>query len=312
MEAIDSGVMREICDELPMGFFLLNDEKEIYFWNHWLVEKTGITVEQALTSTLPQLIPDVDSRRFDWAVEEVLKNNIPQVMSNALNEYLLPIHLENSAYDEIQHMQQQIKIIPIERDGNRYAAVMISDITDSVLQKQTLIKMAVRLEQDSFHDPLTNAYNRRYMWNWLEKNMHLGAREGFTIGCCAFDLDNFKKVNDVYGHDRGDQVLVSFSKLLMDSKRASSLIVRIGGEEFAALLPMASLRDTILYAHRVKVTLCEQSIAGFEVGEITTSMGCSVWMPTDAVSCDELLKSADELLYLAKGAGRNCVKPDLT
>lgn len=308
----DELIMKEVCQELPMGVFVVKQDKTICFWNKWLVDKAKIKSEQALGKTLVELIPNIDTKRFDWAIEGAIENNIPQVMSNTLNEYLIPIHIDNSAYDSIQHMQQQIKIIPVSSEDAKFAAVMITDITDLVLQKQTLVKMAIRLEQDSYHDPLTGAYNRRYMWDWIDRNMHLASREKFSIGCCAFDLDNFKSVNDSYGHDKGDRVLQDFCKILNESKRRSSLIVRVGGEEFVALLPIATLKDAVGYANRVKSMISETSIAGFKKGQITTSIGCAEWDPSDPISSEELLKKADDMLYKAKDAGRNCIMPQLS
>lgn len=307
---LDKLVMKEVCEELPMGVFIINKERKICFWNKWLIEKTEILSEEAIGKTLEELIPSIDSKRFNWAVEGAIENSIPQVMSNTLNEYLIPIHLDNTAYDNIQHMQQQIKIIPVNSENQCFAAVMVSDITDLVLQKQTLVKMAIRLEQDSYHDPLTGAYNRRYMWDWIDRNVHLAARESFSIGCCAFDLDHFKSINDSFGHDRGDLVLKKFCEILNDSKRRSSLIVRVGGEEFISLMPMATLKDTIGYAYRVRKIINNSSIAGFDKGKITASIGCASWEPGDPISPEELLKKADDMLYKAKSSGRNCVMPE--
>lgn len=157
-------------------------------------------------------------------------------------------------------------------------------------------------------DQLTGLYNRRCFEGQLEKFMHR-ARDPETshsLAMVMIDLDNFKPVNDTYGHGAGDQVLVEVAAILRSSVRRSDLPCRLGGDEFALLL-------TDLTAAQAEARCLEvcRRVAAMDPPEegatvrITTSMGGVMFLPGEGAA--ELLERADQELYRAKDAGRNCL-----
>lgn len=157
--------------------------------------------------------------------------------------------------------------------------------------------MAV-LSDEAMTDPLTGLCNRRGFTLLVDK-----CCDGALQCAIALDIDHFKKINDCFGHDAGDAVLVRLAGLLRQMCRAGDIISRFGGEEFVIMLPQTSLVDAARTAERIRE---EVSATTFPfVGAMTVSAGVAAL--ADCGYQDELLRRADEALYEAKGAGRNTV-----
>ena len=134
------------------------------------------------------------------------------------------------------------------------------------------------------------------------------------LALVLFDADMFKNVNDRYGHPAGDRVLVDLADALRDSFRIVDTVARLGGEEFAVLLPSTGEEEALAGAERLRALVATRLVAS-DAGEIayTVSAGVAVLAPSAggerdaAAGIDDLIKRADQALYLAKGRGRNCV-----
>lgn len=161
-----------------------------------------------------------------------------------------------------------------------------------------------QLDQQAKSDPLTGLANRRAM----EERLQAWQRLGTPFSVISLDIDHFKRVNDTFGHDTGDDVLRQFADLLRQSCRERDLPCRVGGEEFILLLPEASLRTAAEVAERFRAR--QEATPIDPVGQITVSLGVVHWSPRGGRSVQDVLKRADELLYQAKQAGRNRVMAD--
>lgn len=161
-------------------------------------------------------------------------------------------------------------------------------------------------------DPLTNTYNRSYLMSLLEK---LVLRLPFTrqsLSVIMIDIDDFKKVNDSYGHLVGDEVLRVFSERIRGILREDNPLCRLGGEEFVVISERTDLEDAVRIAERIRLTVSSTPLstqAGL-VG-VTASFGVATTNESCGLSVDELLSCADERLYAAKAEGRNCVRSAL-
>jgi two-component system cell cycle response regulator len=158
-------------------------------------------------------------------------------------------------------------------------------------------------------DELTGLYNRRYVFAHL--NEHLGrlAEGAATTALMLFDVDHFKKVNDRYGHPAGDGVLREMAERAVRQVRSVDLVGRLGGEEFVVVMPETSLSDALLVAERLRVAIADEPFTLREHGEklsVTVSVGVAM-TGAGVESMDSLLKRADDALYAAKNAGRNCI-----
>ncbi|MDD4911252.1 MAG: GGDEF domain-containing protein [Sideroxydans sp.] len=163
-----------------------------------------------------------------------------------------------------------------------------------------------RLEGLSITDPLTLLPNRRYFENTFKLEVAQSQRSATPLALAILDIDYFKQVNDTYGHDVGDQVLVHISTLLRRSTRAGNVIARVGGEEFALLLPNTKPSEALEIAERIRTNIEETSYShdGRRL-PVTVSIGISQVAYNEALEYS--YKLADEALYEAKNRGRNCV-----
>jgi len=163
-----------------------------------------------------------------------------------------------------------------------------------------------QLEELSFVDALTGLYNFRYMQRSLEIEMERTRRTELPTGLVMIDLDHFKNVNTLYGHECGNVVLAQFGKALKESVRVMDVPCRYGGEEFALILPGAALRESIAIAERLRENIGSNPVSfGTETVRITASFGVAVFRYTDECTVGEFLNRADRLLYEAKNSGRD-------
>jgi diguanylate cyclase (GGDEF)-like protein len=161
-----------------------------------------------------------------------------------------------------------------------------------------------RIEEMARRDPLTGAYNRRYLGEALSAEVARARRQASPLAAVMLDLDHFKQVNDRYGHAVGDAVLVVSGALLAGRVRPYDVVARYGGEEFVVLLPGASLTHAADMAERLREGFAGLVVPGFP-GRVTVSLGVAVLAAQG--TGEEMLSRADAALYRAKARGRDRV-----
>lgn len=159
-------------------------------------------------------------------------------------------------------------------------------------------------------DPLTQVYNRRGFTDAVSKEFSKYKRNDEVFSIILIDIDFFKRINDDYGHEAGDQVLIKFASVLRECTRDYDILARWGGEEFIVLLPNTQLKDAIKIANKYREVVRAQV---FSLGSISVrvSLTAGVANIQDYASIDECIKRADNLLYEGKALGRNQVLPML-
>ncbi len=155
-------------------------------------------------------------------------------------------------------------------------------------------------------DPLTGMFNRRGFAEACARVIEREAKAGRPVTVMIFDIDHFKSINDRFGHPAGDEILKLFSAVVVNSLRISDLSGRIGGEEFAALLPCA-LEEGVIVAERVRETFESSGIVD-ETGPVDTTVSIGVAGGPAGTELEVLLAAADTALYQAKRGGRNRVE----
>ena len=158
-------------------------------------------------------------------------------------------------------------------------------------------------------DQLTGLHNRRYMAGRLKALVERAGRGGEPVSVLALDIDHFKKINDGFGHDAGDEVLQEFAVRLASNVRANDIPVRQGGEEFLVVMPDTPIEDALRIAERIRLHVAGapfRILGGDEQLTVTISIGVATSRPGE-LQPDGLLKRADAAMYQAKQAGRNRV-----
>lgn len=168
-------------------------------------------------------------------------------------------------------------------------------------------KKEEKLEHLSKTDYLTKILNRRAFYSKANEMIKLSERYGNEIGLLIFDIDYFKKINDKYGHDTGDLVLVELCKELSKAIRTTDYFGRFGGEEFIILLPDISKDELLNFSEKIRIIVEKIRIKNLDVEDITftISIGATVLLKND--NLESLIKRADKAMYEAKNSGRNVV-----
>jgi diguanylate cyclase (GGDEF)-like protein/PAS domain S-box-containing protein len=168
-------------------------------------------------------------------------------------------------------------------------------------------KLRAELQEQAIRDPLTNVYNRRYMAEFLDKEIARAERESTPVSVVIMDMDNFKQFNDTYGHKCGDVVLQAFANFLMEHTRRGDVVCRYGGEEFVILMPNATLGIGYERAETWRRDFSETGIEYEGMNFFTTFSAGVACFPDHGSIGDALLQRADKALYYSKNTGRNRV-----
>lgn len=156
----------------------------------------------------------------------------------------------------------------------------------------------------SCYDPLTNLYNRRAFYQYGHPTLESAYDEKTSLACVMMDLDHFKIINDTYGHDTGDQVLLHIAHILTNNLREDDIIARWGGEEIVILLPNTTMSEASILMERIRLTLENTPLRTVKgMITVTASFGLSELIRNDTL--EHLLSRADQQLFIAKQAGRN-------
>ena len=190
-------------------------------------------------------------------------------------------------------------------DSHRRLAVIVGEHISLALAN---LRLREALRFQSIRDPLTGLFNRRYMEESLDRELHRALRNNTPLGVVMIDLDCFKQFNDRFGHAAGDTLLTKTGDFLRTQIRAEDIACRYGGEEFVLIMPGSSLEATRLRAEQVRKDMSRVRVehGGRSLGTITLSAGVAVF-PHDGLAAKTVLQAADEALYHAKSTGRDRV-----
>ena len=177
------------------------------------------------------------------------------------------------------------------------------------LEKQKSDAMAVEMEKMSREDPLTGLANRRYFDDVYLREWRRMQRDGVSLSVMFIDIDHFKRYNDYYGHQKGDECIQAVAKVIENqAKRAGDLAARYGGEEFVVVYPQTSADAIESIAERTLQEVRDSQIPHEKSQAskyVTVSIGVATVIPSKKLQSEDVLKRADAGLYLAKGRGRN-------
>ena len=160
-------------------------------------------------------------------------------------------------------------------------------------------------EEMSIRDGLTKLYNHQHFYSCLEKEFSRASRYQTPLSLVFFDIDNFKRINDNYGHTQGDTVLREIGKLTKGVARLSDVPARYGGEEFAVVLPNTNSAGALVVATRLGSIIREHQFECLDGEQVTISTGTSSFTGNSVQSCDQLVQLADKAMYKAKLLGKD-------
>ncbi len=194
-------------------------------------------------------------------------------------------------------------VVPVEISLGPAAADTVAVIRDVTERR----RMEAALEHRALHDPLTDLANRTLFFDRLRQAINTARRVGGRVALVMLDLDGFKSINDAYGHATGDDVLKALAGRLRKGLRATDTAARIGGDEFAVILPMVSSQVAVERMARRRLAIAQEPlIAGRKRVNLRVSAGIAMY-PEDGRDADTMLRHADAAMYSAKREGRSLV-----
>lgn len=182
--------------------------------------------------------------------------------------------------------------------------LLLQTVADQVAVAVSLARLFDQTQKQALTDVLTGCFNRRSFEMQLERELRTAKRDLQHLSLIMLDIDFFKRINDAFGHESGDETLRAIGDCLRTEVRGRDTAARYGGEEFAVILPETNEKRAILAAERLRAKICVLDIKG--VGHVTASFGVSTF-PLNGETRDELVIAADNALYEAKRQGRNRV-----
>ncbi|MCK5064791.1 MAG: diguanylate cyclase [Candidatus Fermentibacteraceae bacterium] len=247
---------------------------------------------------LDWMMAGMDGIEVCRAIRAMENENVCYIIMNSAREGSTSISeaLKAGANDYITKMTDSIELRARIGVGIRTAQLEME-----LVELNRQLKYLVRT------DGLTGLLNHAAILKELDMELDRGRRDGTSTSVLMLDLDKFKAVNDTYGHQAGDQVLLDFSRILVGKCRSFDRIGRYGGEEFLIVLPRTINEEAVLIAERIRLEIAEMNLDHVIQGlKITCSIGtCSAVLSVQHTSA--LVSAADASLYKAKEAGRNCV-----
>ncbi|WP_457624263.1 putative bifunctional diguanylate cyclase/phosphodiesterase [Persephonella sp.] len=305
------GYAREILKKLrkiypyDVFFFIFEEDGtvRVYLFTGYRMDKT---TERAVIQALKEKTGIPPQKKIEF--EEI------QITGRTRKKHFRQIHIETHSF-----LQDSPGI------GGVLGLVVLSEsrltkkeenILNSILSIMTLVTGSSRalsraiteLEYYAGHDPLTGLYNRRIFEDLLRYEVSRAQRKNYHFSLILIDLDNFKYINDTYGHHTGDMVLKSVADILESSIRDGDLVARIGGDEFVIMLSETPLEQAIQVAERIRKNLEENRICTMDGSVISVSASLGVVeFPTHGRTKEELLIVVDNALYRAKDMGKNKV-----
>lgn len=214
----------------------------------------------------------------------------------------VPLMAQNDIYG-LLHIEVQGKHTTLLDENKRLLLTAFAELTALALAN---VRLRENLRHQSIRDPLTGLYNRRYLEDFLFKQLHQAERSKSPFAVMMLDLDHFKKINDTWGHEAGDAVLKEFSHILQEDIRLGDLAARYGGEEFLIVFYDITLEAAKMRAESIRLSISKLQVnyGAQPIGQVTVSIGLAMY-PADGKTPSELIEAADKALYQAKKNGRN-------
>lgn len=286
--------LRAILQNAHDAFIAIDEDGMVLEWNRQAEQLLGWSRMEAIGQELAELIVPSDQRDFHRrgmrhfmnGGEAVLINNRVELNALRRDGHELPVEMT------VGHVKR--------RQGHMFIA-FLHDITERLAFRNSLEEMALT-------DILTGLPNRRAFTQKLPEAMARAVREP-QMGLLFMDIDGFKSVNDKYGHEAGDELLIQFAQRLTDAVRDVDTVARLAGDEFTVILERLhgladaqAVADKVLAAMRLPFPLRAATV------NVSTSIGVSMFDPGQSITQDDLVARADGAMYAAKNAGKNRVE----
>ena len=288
MQALQQQDFRALVDNHPKAIMLATREPRILYVNEKFRSVTGYRSDEVLGQPPSVLSSGFHSREFYQSMWRAIGHK-------GRWEGLVWNRRKNG-----ETYPQWLMIYPVEHENHRFYAGVFMDVGDMTADDERLASLA-------YYDPLTELPNRALFQEFLKARVSQRAKDGQAFAVLYIDLDFFKSVNDLHGHDCGDRVLQQAALCIQSVLRRGDVVARLSGDEFAAIIELRNDDDLQSVCQRMVQSFRAPVIVDHREYFLSSSVGAAVY-PDHGSQASELLQNADRAMYAAKLAGRACFR----
>ncbi len=302
--------MMGLLQTIDVGLLVLDKDYRVCLWNSFMENHSGKQARTVQGHSLFELFPEIQEQWFRQKTRSVFMLNTQVYTNWEHRPFLFRFANYRPITGRSDFMFQNVSIIPLTSVHGEvnHIGVMVYDVTDVAVNRKALVSANQELERLSRTDRLTQLYNRGYWEECLVREFKRWQRSQQTpCALVMFDIDHFKRVNDTYGHQAGDEVIRITASALRQQLRETDIGGRYGGEEFGAILVGADADGAVIFADRLRADIEKKLVLheGLEI-RYTISLGVAP-LSNDVTDTKEWIERADRSLYHSKEHGRNQV-----
>ena len=306
--ALPVSLLALLVDHVNVGILTVDSGGTVLQWNRFLHAHTGIPAKDVVGRNLYERFTELPRAWLEAKLRRVFLLKNFAFTSWKERPFLFRVQNHRPLTGGTEPMRQDCTFIPLIDGGEvKAVSIVIIDTTDTYESQTRLDETLAMLAAQSERDGLTGVYNRRKLEQILEAELQRARRYKHSLSLLMFDIDHFKRVNDVHGHLIGDEAIKHVAGKALSTLRITDSVARYGGEEFVAVLPNEGITGAAIAAERLRTAVAVPFSAAPELTlNITISIGVtSLRADTDGVK--GLLAEADGALYASKHGGRNRV-----
>jgi len=276
------------------------------FWLHTPTKRTKLMLEEAVRHEIGQNphFASIASFNVTHSVADATQQ-MPELSDEDIKVQVKSLFVQAPKIGGIVGIGVQAHIV---KDETRLLVMesILSTLLNVVGSIKAIYKYTRDLEYYATRDPLTNLYNQRLFWELIDYEIGRAKRHNYEFALLVIDLDNFKVVNDSYGHSFGDKFLQLFAEQLKTTLRMEDIVCRYGGDEFVVILPESSMEEAISLSNRILAASNEMQLVAPDGSPVkgSVSIGMAVF-PEHATEKKDLFLFADNMMYKAKGEGKS-------
>ncbi len=297
-----------ISNRLNTGILIVDRHYNIIMWNRFLEVHANKSDNKVIGKSIFTVFPELPKKWFERKLSSVVQLKTQSFCGWEQRHHLFELSHSRPITTDSHFMAQNCTFLPVEVEGEvERICILIEDVTDVCHYQSQLNKALQELALSNRIDGLTQAFNRKHWEECLAKEFSRARRYKHDLALLMLDLDHFKLLNDTFGHQGGDLVLIETAKKIDKLLRMGDLFGRYGGEEFAVILPNTDLEGAEEVAERIRQSIAKNTIDyNQKIISVTASIGVAI-IDSNDTRYEDLISNADLALYQAKAAGRNRV-----
>lgn len=296
-------ILPSVLNYINEGIVIVTGDLQITYWNLYMEKLTGKKQDMVLKRNIKEIIPYLSHHFFVRAVERLIADGTPVFFSAAMHRKMIDSDQKvNLKMNRVGSRNDQAILLEFIDVTNQF--LRINQLRDYVRQLSNLNKELKQkekvIEKLAYYDQLTGVANRALFDKFADKYLKMAKLNQQMLGLMFIDVNEFKSINDTYGHNTGDKVMTRVASLLTESTRKDDIVCRYGGDEFLVLMPDIQDYDNYYAISRQLKEKGNRQIVqdGFEIS-LSLSIGVS-FFPDDGETIEELVAKADQFMYANK------------